>query len=331
MSILIISHTKKIGKKLKKYLKKGGFKKTLCARSANDAFNILGLGSEKETLLGVDLILVDMALPDPGGLSVCRIIQEEGRFRDLPFIVISGNEGVKNLTAAFSFGAVDYIYTPPRKVETLTRVRAALRLKQEMDIRKAREHELLEVTKNLAAANQTLRRMAFLDGLTGIANRRYFDEFLQKEWRRAVRTKKAIALILLDIDHFKEYNDIYGHFDGDECLKLVAKTLESTMKRPGDHAIRYGGEEFAVILAEDINAEGAMVVAESLRANVAALVIEHNGSTTSDHVTISVGVALCYPGGNISQESLVAAADRALYDAKLRGRNQVQIATKPAR
>ena len=331
MSLLIVSHVDEIWEKLQRYLEAGGFTQLFRTASVEETFKVLGVAGRRAELLDVELLVIDMGLPNPGSLALCRILKEKTNFQDLPIIVMSSNEGVKGLTAAFSFGAIDYINNPPNQVETLTRVRAALRLKEEMDIRKAREHELLEVTKNLAAANQSLRKMVFLDGLTGIANRRYFDEFLQKEWRRAERTHNTMALLMIDIDHFKSYNDCYGHQDGDDCLKLVAKTLENTLKRPGDHAVRYGGEEFAVILAEDIDGAGALAVAENLRANVAALAIEHRDSSVADHVTVSVGVALSYPDSTISPESLISFADQALYDAKHAGRNQVIIAAKPLR
>lgn len=330
MGILIISHLDEVVKLLKTLLKDAGFDSLLFARSSQETFDILDVEKKRAALLSIDLMIVDMDLPDPGGLGICRIVKTKERFKDLPIIVISANDCVANLTAAFSLGAIDYINSPLNPVETLARIRTALRLKQEIDTRKAREHELLEVTRNLAAANQTLRQMAFLDGLTGIANRRYFDELLQKEWRRAIRTKKAMVLIMLDIDHFKTYNDLYGHQDGDDCLKQVATTLENTLKRPGDHAIRYGGEEFAVILTENIDDNGALTVAESLRTNIAALGIEHSGSPTADHVTLSIGVALAYPDSSSSPEVLLAAADQALYEAKKNGRNQVKAAEELA-
>ncbi len=326
MSILIVSNIDEVQQNLQHYLREEGFDDFIQRSSAQEAFETLGMVEGRPALTDVDLIIIDLKLPDPGGIGACRIIKEQERFRDLPIIVISTEESVSALTAAFSFGAVDYINSPFNPVEIKTRVTSTMRLKQEMDTRKAREHELLEVTNNLAAANRKLRQMAFADGLTGIANRRYFDEFLQKEWRRSARLGQAMALIMIDIDHFKDYNDIYGHQDGDDCLKQVAKTLETTLKRPGDHAVRYGGEEFAVILAENIDDGGVLQVAESLRTNVFALGLEHSGSSTANVVTISVGAALANTGRDSHPEALINAADKALYRAKKKGRNRVEVA-----
>lgn len=296
------------------------------AGSAQEAYDLLGIGKDTIPQIQLDLIVLDMELSPPGGLAVCRIIKESNHLKDIPIIILAGDQGVDSLASAFSFGAIDYVRKPIEKMDLLTRVHSGLRLKEEMDIRKAREQELLEVTKKLASANQVLRRMAFLDGLTGIANRRFFDEIFQKEWRRAARSQGTIALILIDIDFFKSFNDRYGHQVGDDCLKQVAKALESSLKRPGDHAVRYGGEEFAVLLAEETNLEGTRKVAETLRANVEALGLTHDGNPVHGRVTISVGVALAQPEEGLSPQSLVTQADKALYEAKHQGRNRVVIA-----
>ncbi|HAT48774.1 MAG: diguanylate cyclase [Nitrospirae bacterium] len=296
------------------------------AGSAQEVYDLLGIGKDTVAQIPLDLIVLDMELSPPGGLAACRIIKESNHLKDIPIIILIGDQGVDSLASAFAFGAIDYVRKPVEKMDLLTRVHSGLRLKEEIDIRKAREQELLEVTKKLASANQILRRMAFLDGLTGIANRRFFDEIFQKEWRRAARSQSTIALILIDIDFFKLFNDIYGHQAGDECLKQVAKTLEASLKRPGDHAIRYGGEEFAVILAEETNLEGTLKVAENLRINVATLEIPHLGNPAHGHVTISVGVALVQPEDGTLPQSLVMHADKALYEAKHQGRNRVIVA-----
>lgn len=297
------------------------------AGSAQEAYDLLGIGNETIAPVQLDLIVLDLELLPPGGLAACRIIKESNHLKDIPIIILAGDQGVDSLASAFALGAIDYVRKPIERMDLLTRVHSGLRLKEEMDIRKAREQELLEVTKKLASVNQILRRMAFLDGLTGIANRRFFDEIFQKEWRRAARSQSTLALILIDIDFFKPFNDIYGHQAGDDCLKRVAKVLESSLKRPGDHAIRYGGEEFAVLLAEEINLEGTRKVAETLRVNVSALGLTHQGSPVHGHVTISTGVALARPEDGSSPQSLVMQADKALYEAKHQGRNCVVIAS----
>lgn len=197
------------------------------------------------------------------------------------------------------------------------------------------EHELVGVLENfrditerkeaesaLQAANDELQRLATLDGLTDIANRRALDERLDNEWRRITREKGELALIICDVDYFKKYNDTYGHQEGDECLKSVARALEASMRRPADFVARYGGEEFAAILP-NTDLEGAACVAENIRRAVMELEIEHNDSPTAPVVTLSLGVASAHPAAGHLPEILLTTADQALYLAKESGRNRV--------
>lgn len=174
-------------------------------------------------------------------------------------------------------------------------------------------------------AQMALQRLANKDGLTGIANRRSFDDALETEWRRACRDNTPLALILVDVDHFKIYNDTYGHQQGDTCLKAVAGGIESKIFRPGDLAARYGGEEF-VILLPGTDLQGAKQVAERVRENVFNLDMPHAGSVGIGRVSISVGVSAIVPGSGKTPESLLSSADKALYAAKHAGRNRVACA-----
>lgn len=183
--------------------------------------------------------------------------------------------------------------------------------------RKIAEHELKEANKKLALLSST-------DGLTGIANRRTFDETLRKEWDRCQREQVPLSLIMFDIDHFKLYNDTYGHDGGDDCLRKVAKAAEKVAQRPGDLTARYGGEEFGVVLPHT-NQEGALLIAEHVRSSIEKLCIPHKNSMVSNVVTSSVGVATCLPKVGISAEFLLKQADQALYLAKNNGRNRVEI------
>lgn len=182
-----------------------------------------------------------------------------------------------------------------------------------------------ERTQELERANRMLSVFSYLDSLTGIGNRRNFEDSLDSEWRRAYRQGIPLSLLMIDIDHFKAFNDAYGHPKGDECLKKVAVTIRNLLNRPGDLCARYGGEEFAVILP-DTPREGASAVAEALRASVEALQMEHGRSSAGRFVTISVGVACAHPTQNAPASSLVATADQALYQAKEAGRNRVCLA-----
>ncbi|MBU2027962.1 MAG: diguanylate cyclase, partial [Proteobacteria bacterium] len=171
---------------------------------------------------------------------------------------------------------------------------------------------------------EILLRLSIHDGLTGIANRRHFDEFYQQEWKRALREETPLSLLLCDLDFFKNYNDTYGHQAGDDCLRAVAGVLQKGLRRPGDLAARYGGEEFIVVLPGTLR-EGALAVSESLRKAVEALAIPHSASAAASVVTICLGVSITVPGPGKSPADLLAAADRALYQAKEGGRNRVVI------
>jgi diguanylate cyclase (GGDEF)-like protein/PAS domain S-box-containing protein len=179
-----------------------------------------------------------------------------------------------------------------------------------------------EAEEALEEANQTLKKMARIDGLTQIANRRSFDEMLIKEWRRLRRNPKPLSLLLGDIDFFKKFNDHYGHLAGDDCLRMVAKTLADSLLRPADMAARYGGEEFALLLPE-VDIEGALLVGNRAIESVHNLKIEHQDSEASDFVTISMGAATLTPSADHEPEDLVSMADDALYQAKKLGRNRV--------
>jgi len=243
----------------------------------------------------------------------------------VPVIMVTGRSDPQLVRVAFEAGATDFVTKPFERIELLARVRSALRLKEEMDRRKAREAELLEVTHQLQEANDLLRRISLQDGLTGVSNRRHFDEALPVEWRRSQRDDVPLSLIMLDIDRFKTFNDSHGHLRGDDCLRAVAGAITQVVHRPGDLVARYGGEEFAVLLPRT-DERGARSVAEAVRATVEGLQIDHEPSESPRGVTISAGVATVVPVPNGDPVALVAAADAALYDAKECGRNRVVMA-----
>lgn len=180
--------------------------------------------------------------------------------------------------------------------------------------------ERKQIETELKNINEKLKRLATLDGLTQLANRRHFDECLNLEWKRMRREKQPLSLLLCDVDYFKNYNDYYGHQLGDACLQKVAKTIENSIKRPADLAARYGGEEFAVILP-NTHSQGALKVAETIRAAIVKQKIKHEQSKVSEYLTISVGVSSLIPQQDLSPELLIEQADKALYAAKKQGRN----------
>lgn len=201
------------------------------------------------------------------------------------------------------------------------RKQAEEKLKNAKETAEAANVKLEEVNRQLEAANQELHRLTLIDGLTGIANRRHFDDVLDKEWRRCRRAQAPISLIMADIDYFKRYNDRYGHLQGDDCLRKVAQNLQTFAQRPGDLVARYGGEELAIILP-DTPSENAFTIAENSRNAVASLNITHEDSPVADTLTISLGVVSMLPQPGMSPPSLIEAADKSLYKAKEEGRNR---------
>jgi len=199
---------------------------------------------------------------------------------------------------------------------------------QNTGLLRERLHLLERHTALLEQENQDLRRLSYLDGLTGIANRRHFEEALDLEWRRACRAGTALSLVMIDTDFFKPFNDAYGHQQGDDCLIRIAQTLRNGLNRPGDMAARYGGDEF-MLLIPGSDAQGVAELAEVIRARVAAMAILHEGSPTDRVVTISLGAVTSYPTRGFSSGNLIEAADEALYRAKEDGRNQVAIIQEP--
>ncbi|MBP2313668.1 diguanylate cyclase [Azospirillum soli] len=248
-----------------------------------------------------DLVLLDIMMPGMDGYEVCTRIKDDPATRDIPVIFISAKSEVEDETHGLEVGAIDFITKPISPPIVKARVRNHLLLKRQADL---------------------LRQLSFLDGLTGIANRRRFDEALLREWRRCARSHTPLSLVMLDVDHFKAYNDHYGHQAGDECLRAIAGVLDEQTKRPGDLVARYGGEEFVCLLPET-DGEGALLVAERLREAIARQRLPHAVSPVAGHVTISLGAATARPLTETPSDSLYQAADLLLYEAKRAGRNRV--------
>jgi len=250
-----------------------------------------------------DLILLDIQMPGIDGYEVCRTLKEDPKTEGIVVIFVTARDATSDEEYGLKLGAVDYISKPISSAIVRARVDTHMNLKRKTDM---------------------LERFALLDGLTGIHNRRYFDEQLEKEVGRNIRENRPVSVIMMDIDHFKEFNDHYGHGAGDQCLKKVARALTDTLSRPGDTLCRYGGEEFVALLPGSDD-DGAGVVAERLREAVEALSVAHEYSGVSNVVTLSLGIASKEPTGEekSTAESLLKLADEALYSAKRAGRNRV--------
>jgi len=280
-----------------------------------------------------DLILLDAVMPIMDGFSCCIQLQALADdnatpttlpiggtdsaldhtqapllARNLPILMITSLEDTESVDRAFEAGATDYVTKPIHWAVLRQRVRRLLQQNQ--------------LYKQLEIANQALQRLATVDGLTVIANRRRFDQYLDQQWHQLGRVQAPLSLILCDLDYFKLYNDTYGHPAGDNCLQQVASVLHSCAERKADLPARYGGEEFAIILPYT-DAAGAVHVAEAIQAGVKALQIVHAQSDVSQWVTLSLGVTTTIPNLNAKAANLIAAADQALYQAKTQGRDQI--------
>lgn len=250
-----------------------------------------------------DLVLLDVVMPDMDGFEVCRELKAQESTRHIPVIFVTAHTDPAQETHGLSLGAVDFIAKPINPAVVRARVKTHLTLKFQSDL---------------------LRKLVFLDGLTAVFNRRYFDQQLGTEWARSVRNGSPLSVILLDVDFFKAYNDRYGHQAGDDCLRMIGMTLKSSLKRPADLVARYGGEEFGCILP-DTPFDDAMALALSLEDKVRKLQIAHESSTVAKVVTISLGVAS--NGGTVTATDncadLLKLADDRLYQAKHTGRGRV--------
>ncbi len=267
-----------------------------------------------------DLILLDVMMPGIDGFETARVIRGSGD-QWVPIIFLSGCADSGDIETGIDAGGDDYLTKPvdPKVLEA--KIRSMTRIAQ-------MRRQLVARGDELRAANAALLRLVDMDGLTGIANRRHLDRKLSEEISRCGRNHVSLSVILIDIDHFKRFNDSHGHLAGDECLKQVARVLEREMLRPSDLAARYGGEEFCVVLPET-DCAGALQVAERMRAAVAALKLTGVGVTgvaTAEPeavATASFGVAATVPSARTTAQSLLAAADAALYRAKAGGRDMV--------
>ena len=267
------------------------------------------------------IVLQDLVMPDIDGMTLVRFFRANNLTKDVPIIVLSSKEDPAIKSDAFANGANDYLVKLPDKIELVARIRAHTKHYLMQLERDAAFFALREMQKQLERTNAELQRLSSLDGLTGIANRRQFDEVLRREWQRARREELPLSLVLIDIDFFKPFNDTYGHQGGDECLQRVAKTLAATLTRPTDLIARYGGEEFVAVLPST-DAPGAIKVAQRLRSGVHDLAIPHSASKAADTVTISAGVATLTAAANCTVEAFIEQADRALYHAKDSGRDR---------
>lgn len=267
------------------------------AKSGTKALEIL------ESPNDIDLILLDIEMPDINGYDVCKRIKNNETIKNIPIIFITGRTSQEDEEYGLNLGAIDYITKP------FNNAIVKLRIKNYLDLK---------------IKNDMLEKLSMYDGLTNIRNRRFFDETFEKTFSEIKRDKKSLAVLMIDIDFFKPYNDNYGHGQGDETLRKVAKALEKTIKRASDFVARYGGEEF-VILLKDINKDGVEAVANNLLNAVRELKITHEFSKIENYVTISIGASFYNSNSDITKLELLLKADETLYNVKNSGRNNFAI------
>lgn len=270
------------------------------------------------------VILQDLVLPGIDGLALVREYRAHETTQQIPVIVLSTREEPKTKSDAFAAGANDYMVKLPDKVELVARIRYHSQAYLGQRQRDIAYRALHESRLQLMAANIELQRLSNMDGLTGLNNRRRFDEYAAAEWRRARRDQAPLSLLFADVDHFKKYNDTYGHQAGDEVLKHVGEAMRQCCGRPADLPARYGGEEFVIVLP-GTRANGAHIIGERLRKAVQDLQIAHSASTAGPHVTLSIGGAVAIPTEDEGLLDLIALADKNLYEAKETGRNKVVV------
>ena len=267
------------------------------AKSGTKALEIL------ESPNDIDLILLDIEMPDMNGYDVCKRIKNNETIKNIPIIFITGRTSQEDEEYGLNLGAIDYITKPFNKAIVKLRIKNYL---------------------NLKIKNDMLEKLSMYDALTNIRNRRYFDETFEKTFSEIKRDKKSLAVLMIDIDFFKLYNDNYGHGQGDETLRKVAKALEKTIKRASDFVARYGGEEF-VILLKDIKKDGVEAVANNLLNAVRELKITHEFSKIENYVTISIGASFYNSNSDVTKLELLLKADETLYSVKNSGRNNFAI------
>ncbi len=254
-----------------------------------------------------DMVLLDIKMRGMDGYEVCEKLKSDPETEKIPVIFITSMSDEEDEKKGLELGAVDYITKPFRPDIVMARIENHIKLKHYQDLLEFESHR---------------------DGLTGVPNRRRFDELFRREWRRGLQAHSFLSLVMLDIDHFKLFNDHYGHMAGDECLRTVARALQTSLSRPTDFVGRYGGEEFICILP-DTNLDRALEEAEKMRTSICDLIIPHSYSNAAQYVTLSLGVATTVPNKADSPNRLIELADRMLYKAKAGGRNCVKSKEMP--
>lgn len=302
MKILLVEDSATLRYTMCNYIKLAGHE-SIVAKSGEEALQLV------ETT-PVDLVIMDVEMPGLNGFETTRLMRETFGKHWVPIIFITGMADAESFHEGIEAGGDDYMTKPISLIVLKAKLRALERIT-------AMQHKLHRL-------NEELQHLSQNDGLTELYNRRAFEELADQQWQVITRAHQPVSVLMIDVDHFKAYNDHYGHHAGDECLKKIAQTLKETLHRPADILARYGGEEFIALLP-DTDLAGAGTVAESLRAAVEKASVLHERSTHSEFVTVSIGAASADHTTGLAREELGKEADKALYEAKDSGRNCVQL------
>jgi len=307
MKVLIVDDSRTYQKMLASYLLGMGFE-SVSAMSGEEALDVF-----QQTR--PELILLDVNMTGMNGYQTARQLRKLGEewAHWVPIIFLSASVGDQDIVNGIEAGGDDYLAKPISDIVLHAKIKAMKRIADH-------RHRALDVELALKKANKKLQRMTKSDGLTGIANKRYFIEYMKKQWSSCIKSGKPVSLLFIDVDHFKPYNDHYGHVKGDACLKKIAQALDAAVQRKVDIAFRYGGEEFAVVLPEmdhDAMCRMGHVMVQALR----DLRLPHAYSDAADIVTVSVGGACMIPEPRDKPNSLISLADQGVYQAKGAGRN----------
>ncbi|MBP5976645.1 PleD family two-component system response regulator [Brasilonema sp. CT11] len=296
--VLIIDHQAFNRQQLRLLLEQSGYQ-VAEAKDGTEAINVF-------QQLHPDLVLLDAILPDMDEFECCAKLLSIKINKYIKVLMITVIEDTESVEDAFRAGAADYVIKPFYWPVLRQRIKRLI--------------EESQLHQKLVTANQELQRLVTIDFLTQVANRRWFEEYIEQEWRRMARLQQPLSLILLDVDFFKSYNDTYGHQLGDSVLIEIAKAIRYIVQRPGDLVARYGGEEFAVILP-NTDVLGSTEVGQRIYSAIQRLAIPHQNSLVSSHITLSAGLATVIPKPGSNFEEIIAAADKALYQAKSAGRD----------
>lgn len=311
MKVLIVDDSRTYQAMLTSYVEDMGFE-AVAAMNGNEALDVF-------TQTWPDLILLDVNMPGIDGYETARQLRDLGEEWAcwVPIIFLSSSVADKDIVKGIEAGGDDYLAKPISEIVLHAKIKAMMRMADQ-------RRSALDVALALSKANEELERMSKNDGLTGIANKRYFIEYMKQEWRRCMRTGLPVSLLFIDVDHFKPYNDNYGHVKGDVCLKKIAQALHGAVRRNSDVAFRYGGEEFAIILPETDD-HGMRHMGHIMVQALRNLKLPHAFSSATDIVTISAGGACMIPAQGKNSNALIELADKGVYQAKGTGRNRFAV------